>query len=77
MEYRSMDTKQFEVALEVTTNGNKRFMRIVRVGDTIEVHTDDDPMGTPHVELAEQWGKALGWRIGSLIGTFLAEENIV
>jgi hypothetical protein len=72
-----MDTKQFEVTLEVTTDGSKRFMRIVRVGDTIEVHTDDDPMGTPHVESVEEWGKALGWRVGSLIGTFLAEENLV
>jgi len=73
-----MDTKEFEITVEAVADGERRWMKIARVGDTLEVHTDGDGLlDAPHVESADDWGKAIGWRVGVLIGTFLTEENVV
>jgi hypothetical protein len=73
-----MDTKQFEITVEAISDGERRWIKIARVDDTIEVHTDkDEAMDAPHVESADEWGKALGYRVSSIIGSFLQEENIV
>jgi hypothetical protein len=70
--------KQFEIAVEAVTDGERRWMKIVRVDEHIEVHTDKDAiLDAPHVESVDEWGKALGYRISAIIGSFLHEENIV